>query len=68
VTDGSPYEYPSDMVLNVKKAEEEEWKRMIRELFEVPAGINIAQWSLWHENQHAMPRLLHSLVLSNIIP
>jgi hypothetical protein len=64
----TPYDYPLDIVLNVEKAEEEMWKKMVRELFDVPAGTDIAQWTFWRENLHVMPRLLLRFVNSNIMP
>ncbi|KAI3763425.1 hypothetical protein L1987_53884 [Smallanthus sonchifolius] len=39
-TSGSLYHYPSDAVLSVEKANEEEWKVIVRELFVVPYGVD----------------------------
>ncbi|KAI3774657.1 hypothetical protein L1987_49216 [Smallanthus sonchifolius] len=39
-TSGSPYHYPIDVVLSVEKANEEEWKVRVQELFVVPYGVD----------------------------
>ncbi|KAI3742341.1 hypothetical protein L1987_60021 [Smallanthus sonchifolius] len=37
---GSPYHYPTDVVLTVEKANEEAWKARVQELFVVPPRID----------------------------
>ncbi|KAI3745396.1 hypothetical protein L1987_58507 [Smallanthus sonchifolius] len=39
-TSGSPYYYPTDVVLSVEKANKEAWKVRVRELFVVPSGVD----------------------------
>jgi hypothetical protein len=63
-----PYHYPTDAVLAVQKAEEESWKRMIRELFEVPLGQDISSMILHREKLKVFPRLLLPFVTSNVMP
>ncbi|KAD7116795.1 hypothetical protein E3N88_04063 [Mikania micrantha] len=52
----------------VKNANEREWRNMIRELFDVPEGTNVARWPLKRANLKVIPMLLLIFLNQNILP